>query len=89
MNPDQQFDRIETTQFSVEVLQYLQRKKQSLGGDYSDESGKFSDSCGLIAVDIAKLLLADGRKPSIIMVSEDISRGGLVFTKDLKPLAFR
>ena len=52
------------------VSDYLERKHQQLKNDYRDPSGIHIEHCGLIGLDIAKLLLEKGYQPRIMEVKE-------------------
>ncbi|MDO8516885.1 MAG: hypothetical protein Q7S33_02060 [Nanoarchaeota archaeon] len=50
------------------ILEYMASKHQTLANDYKTPDGNYSESCGLIAIHIAKILSNEGKKPSILVV---------------------
>lgn len=78
----------ESTELPASVLEYLQTKHSTVIIEYRTPDGRFSEHCGMIALEIAKILITAGRKPHIALVSEDVHEGGFVKTKDLVPKAF-
>lgn len=70
------------------VLEYLKNKHTTIVNDYRTPDGLWSEHCGLIAVDIAKLLLDDGRQPCIAEVFEDVHTGHFLHRKELLPKIF-
>ncbi len=73
---------------SSPVCDYLRSKHQEVIHDYKDASGRYSQSCGLIAVDLARLLLAQGAIPSILVISQEVEENGSICPKRLSPLIF-
>jgi hypothetical protein len=69
--------------------EYLKIKHESIANDYRTLDSKHSDSCGLIAVDIAKLLLQEGKRPYIMKISEDIHERGGIHVKELSPKIYK
>jgi len=67
------------------VLDYLEDKHKSIVNDYRTPDNKFSESCGLITVEIVELLLREGKKPYIMKVHEDEHRNGFIHSKRLAP----
>ncbi|NCU38519.1 hypothetical protein EOL96_05700 [Candidatus Saccharibacteria bacterium] len=57
-------------------------KREHLKNDYRDASGEYSDSCTLIAIELARLLKAEGGNPRILIIRgerrEDGNRMSLV-----------
>ena len=51
------------------IEKYLTEKHRFLENDYKTPDGEFAESCSLIAIDIARMLLREGRKPAIVMVT--------------------
>ena len=51
------------------VLNYLVEKNKTLINDYHTPDGNYSESCSLIAVDIAKILLNEGKKSEIVFIT--------------------
>ena len=58
--------KAETGEYA-KVNDYLAKKYGLLVNDYRD--GQYSEHCGLIAMDIARLLLEEGGKPSLYVIS--------------------
>lgn len=52
----------------VDHLTFFKAKHENLRHDYSDGSGEFVDSCALVAFEMAELLQAEGREPTILTV---------------------
>ncbi len=50
------------------VMDYLREKYLTLRNNYKTPDGRYSESCGLIACDIAKLFLDEGEKTSLFNV---------------------
>jgi hypothetical protein len=50
------------------ALKYMAKKHATLANNYRTPDGKHSESCGCIAVDIAKILLTENRLPYIARV---------------------
>ena len=67
------------------VLDYLRKKHQTIVNCYKDEDGKFSESCGLIAIDIAELLQQEMLEPNIMIIPGQIQNHGI----DLVPIIFK
>ncbi|MGV8142149.1 MAG: hypothetical protein ACP5NS_00765 [Candidatus Pacearchaeota archaeon] len=63
------------------ALEYLARLHLTVTNDYRTPNGQYSESCGLIATDIAKRLLAENKTPYIVIV-----RGKLVDSANRKPI---
>lgn len=55
------------------TLEYLAKKHSTLRNDYSTPNGKYSESCECIAVEVAKRLLNEGKKPYIAKVSKELT----------------
>jgi hypothetical protein len=70
------------------VSAYLKKLHETIINDYHAPDGKYSESCGLIALDVAKLFLQSGKRPYIMKVSEDVREGSIVRTKRLSPQAY-
>jgi hypothetical protein len=51
------------------VLGYLEDRNKILLNDYHTPDGNYAESCGLIAADIAKMLIKDGKKPTIVSIA--------------------
>jgi hypothetical protein len=49
-------------------VSFFEAKHRSLRNDYHDESGEYADSCSLIALDMAALLLSRGEQPKILRI---------------------
>lgn len=68
------------------VMDYLRKKHQTLKKDYRTEDGKYSEHCGLIAIDIAELLLQGGERPSLKSVrGDEVRESGFVHNRSLVP----
>ena len=52
------------------VSEYLKEKHQHLKNDYRDESGIHVEHCGLIGLDIAKILFDEGYEPKMMVVRQ-------------------
>lgn len=50
------------------VLSYLAAKNKALKNNYKDVHGEYSESCTLIASDVADLLLKEGKHPYIMRI---------------------
>ena len=79
---------IESKEFPGTVMNYLQDKHESIINNYRTPNGLSSEHCGLIALDIAKLLLEAGKQPYIAKVSEDIREGSFIHPKMLVPIIY-
>jgi len=79
---------VESRETPKTVLDYLRNKHATIMNDYRTPDGHYSEHCGLIAIDIAKLLLASGRQPYIAKVSEDVREGGIIRSKTLSPTIY-
>lgn len=67
------------------VTEYLYNKHETIVNDYKTPDGKYSEHCGLIALEIADLLIADGHTPSILEVKENFNENGFIHSKSLLP----
>lgn len=76
---------VELSKNSKTVIDYLQQKHQSIVNDYHTVDGKYSEQCGLIALEIADSLIKDGREPCIMEVSEYVIKNGSIHSKKLSP----
>jgi hypothetical protein len=70
------------------VTEYLKDKHLTIVNNYRTPDNLWSEHCGLIAVDIAKLFLDAGKNPFIVEVAEDINENGIIRRKSLEPLIF-
>lgn len=70
------------------VMEYFHQKRLSIINDYHTPDGKHSDSCTLIALEIADLLIKEGHEPIIMLISEDIRENGLIHPKSLSSMIF-
>lgn len=52
------------------TLGYLARMYRALKNDYTTPNGGYSESCTEVAVDLARRLLTEGKKPQIERISE-------------------
>ena len=82
---NEQLPNAESRETPKTVLDYLCNKHSTIANDYRAPDGRYSEHCGLIAIDIAKLLLAAGRQPYIAKVSEDVREGSVIRSKTLTP----
>ena len=71
------------------TLDYLVRKHETLVNDYRTPDGKYREHCGLIAIEVAQRLLAEGKTPRIEKVAEEVHERGFIHSLDLVPLIFR
>ena len=55
----------------TEFSDFWKIKRRQLANDYVDESGLYAESCGVLAVEIARLLEAEGKTPSILSLRVD------------------
>src|SRR3989339_32184 len=70
----QQPEQLERAETPAKVLEYLQSKHGTIINDYQTPDGNYGESCTLIAVDIAKMFLQEGKKPYIIMVRPEANK---------------
>ncbi|MBL7100778.1 MAG: hypothetical protein ISS23_02365 [Nanoarchaeota archaeon] len=70
------------------ALEYMARKYATLANDYRTPCDNYSESCGIIAIELAERLLSEGKKPYIMKVAEDEFLPGIITCKVLKPLAY-
>jgi len=71
------------------VLDYLTEKNKTLKNDYTTPDGKYAESCTLIAIDIAKILLSEGKKPEIIFVTgKRIDNPHIIASESLRPTQY-
>lgn len=73
----------------VSVEEYLRKKHSTLINNYRTPDGKYSESCLLIAIDIAKLLIEAGRNPYIMIVQQNVRERGYITLKELVPRLYR
>lgn len=69
-----------------ELSDFWQEKRQQLAEDYRDASGEYVQHCGLLAVDLARLLQSEGKSPSVFSlrgISDNENE-----TKTLVPLPY-
>jgi hypothetical protein len=50
------------------LLDYIANKQKTLVNDYRTPDNQYSESCGFIAIHIAKILLAEGKNPHIMLI---------------------
>ncbi len=68
------------------VIEYLRKKHHTLKNDYRTEDGKYSEHCGLIAIDIAELLLQGGERPSLKSVrGDEVRESSFIHNRSLVP----
>ena len=71
------------------VLKYLADKNRTLINDYRTPDSNYAESCGLIAVDIARMLLQEGKKPSIFSVrGKRVADPGIIANEPLVPVQY-
>ena len=71
------------------VLGYLSEKSKTLLNDYRTPDGNYSKSCSLIAVDIAKMLLEEGKRPEIVSITgKRIDNPNIIVHEPLKPVQY-
>jgi hypothetical protein len=70
------------------VLEYLREKHRTLKDDYRTADGK-NEICGLVASDVAEILLKEGKNPSIIMVEGKLLQDSFVNTEPLRPVQYK
>ncbi|MBL7100765.1 MAG: hypothetical protein ISS23_02300 [Nanoarchaeota archaeon] len=70
------------------ALEYMARKHVTLINDYRTPCGNYSESCGIIAIELAERLLSEGKEPYIMKVAEDVFSSGFITCKVLKPLTY-
>ena len=85
---NEQLPNAESRETPKTVLDYICNKHSTIANDYRAPDGRYSEHCGLIAIDIAKLLLAAGRQPYIAKVSEDVREGSVIRSKTLTPTIY-
>ena len=83
------FPNAESKEIPKTVLDYLRDKHETIINDYKTPNGQYAESCSLIAIDIAKLLLQAGRKPYIAGISEKIHKAGFIQPKTLAPTIYK
>lgn len=66
--------------------EFWDAKTQQLARDYVDQSGKYAEHCGLLAIQIARLLRVEGKTPSILGLTG--VKIDSVNTKPLVPLPY-
>ncbi len=73
------------------ILAYFDSKGKFLANDYSSTpDGNYVDSCTLIALDMARLLLEAGKRPSIMtVVGERVMNPAFVTHKTLVPVQYQ
>lgn len=85
---NEKLQEAESREIPKTVLDYIRDKHSTIKNDYKTPDGRYSEHCGLIAIDIAKLLIAAGRQPYIAKISEDVREGELIHSKTLKPTIY-
>ncbi len=72
------------------AIEYLENKHKTIINDYCTPDGKYAESCSLIAIDIANLLLNEGKEhPQIFIIRGwPIFENGLKGRKTLEPILF-
>lgn len=71
------------------ILNYLAEKHQTLNNDYRTPDGEYAESCGLIAAEVAGMLLAEGKKSKIVsIIGKRISNPHINANEMLKPLQY-
>jgi hypothetical protein len=54
------------------ALEYMANIHPTLANDYRTPDGKYSESCGCIAVNIARKLFAEGKNPFILRIRGEL-----------------
>lgn len=67
------------------TLDYLVRKHETLRNDYATPDGEYSESCSIISAEVVKRLLAEGKNPVIMKVSDSVEENGFVMSRRLVP----
>jgi hypothetical protein len=71
------------------VLNYLLEKNRTLINDYRAPDSNYAESCTLIAMDIAKILLGEGKRPEIISVTgKRVANPSIIANEPLKPVQY-
>ena len=71
------------------VLRYLADKHKSLLNDYHTPEGNYAESCAVIAADIAKILIKDGKKPTIVSITgKRIDNPHIIASEPLEPVQY-
>lgn len=71
------------------VSQYLSEKHKQIRNDYRDIEGKYSEQCGHIALDIAKLLLESEYKPYIMEAKQEVQDDDFLKVIPLVPKIYK
>jgi len=80
---------VENEEIGGAVLEYIARIYKSLANDYLTPDGRFAESCSLVAVDVAELLINEGKIPELIAVrGKQINSRAIIANETLKPLRY-
>jgi len=72
------------------VLDYLVEKNKTLVDEYHTPDGNYAESCGNIAVDIAKMLLSSGKRPEIVSITgKRVDNPHIIANEPLKPVQYK
>ena len=74
--------------YSKNMQEYFSKKHAILLNDYKVPEGQGRDACTLIACEVAKIFLKEGKTPYIVKIKENEKRGGWVHNKILRPVLF-
>lgn len=78
-----------TEEIKDPVLMYLSEKSEALVNAYKAPDSNYTESCALIAENIAKMLLQSGKRPEIIFISGKRKDSSDIITNEpLKPLSY-
>lgn len=82
-------EKYELTEQENPVGRYLAKKNKTLMNDYRTPDGKYAEHCGLIAVDIAKMLLQEGKRPSLVSIrGKRVANPDIVANEPLIPVQY-
>jgi hypothetical protein len=70
---------------SKKVTDYISKKHQTIVNDYKTPDGRYSEHCGLVALEVANLLIKDGYEPYIMKIGAIVKENGFVCSKKLTP----
>ncbi len=87
--PEQFEYKEESIEQESSVLSYLAEKNRTLINDYKTPDGNYAESCGLIAIDIARLLLKEAKQPSIMSVNgKRVDNPAIIANEPLVPVQY-
>lgn len=70
------------------VLKFLTEKNKTLVNDYHTPDGNHVENCSLVAIDIAKMLLKEGKKPELIFITGKCIENSPNNYEALKPVQY-